>query len=109
MGWKSLKAPIPMVLIGLPTVLIIDSGFKSFLSRTGMIEPIEIQKKTDKRGVDFTNAHNVRWRLLEETNVQQNFFQETSNDRCPAILFAGYIQWQIQRGRLKAESCRTKR
>ena len=98
-----------MVLIGLPTVLIIDSGFKSFLSRTGMIEPIEIQKKTDKRGVDFTNAHNVRWRLLEETNVQQNFFQETSNDRCPAILFAGYIQWQIQRGRLKAESCRTKR
>ena len=46
--------------VSAPTVLIKYGGFKSFLPRSGMIEPIEIQKKTDKRGVDFTNAHNVR-------------------------------------------------
>lgn len=28
--------------------------------RTGITEPIHIKKKTDKRGLDFTNAQNVR-------------------------------------------------
>jgi len=58
-----MKAGAP-VLGGVGAKMMAKMGWKEGeglgKDRAGIIEPIQIQKKTDKRGVDFTNAHNER-------------------------------------------------
>ena len=61
---------------------------KSSIFRAGITEPIQIQKKTDKRGVDFTNAHNVRC-VFEKSS---NHYQQKQNTSYKSY-FAGYIQY----------------
>ena len=61
---------------------------KSSISRAGITEPIQIQKKTDKRGVDFTNAHNVRCVFEKRSNHYQQKQKKSYKS-----YFAGYIQY----------------